>query len=543
MNRFASVALILFVFVLVILARSFQLQITDNEFFKEKSKSRHFRTVVDKTERGMIIDRNGFPLAVSTEMISVGIYPRKFDKKNPNVKTMLKTLNIPVKNFNKILKRKKYSFLKRHLTPAMGEFIKSLQIKGLDIQKETKRYYPAGSLISQIVGFTGIDNKGQEGLELFYDQMLRGKDGTKKVLTDRLGKIVEVADESNLSVAGIDLRLSLDKDIQFFVKEYLQDAINKNKAFSASAVVLNVKNGEVIAMMSLPTYNPNDMKQRVGDGIRNRIVTDVIEPGSVMKPFTMAVALLSQKVRTFDTVDTTPGFIQIGDRTVTDIHNLGNITISDIIKKSSNVGISKVALKVSDAHLWKMLDSFGFGKKSTLGFPGESTGKLPHYKKWNSATKVSLAYGYSLHVTLLQIARAYAAIATGGILKKTTLLQTKSKVSGKRVLTKKIAKDITKMLIEVTSADGTAPKAAIDGILVAGKTGTVKKVNNQGGYTEDKYRSIFAGFAPADNPLYVCVVMVDNPQGDIFYGGSVAAPVFAKIMKKVLIMPQLASNL
>ncbi|RLA09022.1 MAG: penicillin-binding protein 2 [Gammaproteobacteria bacterium] len=539
MSRYTLVTIFLLGFALIILARSWQLQITDYKFFQKQGEDRQLRIITTKSVRGAIKDRSGYPLAVTTNMVSVWMNPKKLDKKHHNLTRLLKSLKISKKKFAKMANKKtRFIYLKRQISPKVGVFIKSLKITGVHLQKEKKRYYSAGSLVSQIIGFTNVDNKGQEGLELFYDSLLQGKDGKRKVLKNRAGEIIETVQQIDQEVEGIDLTLSIDKDMQFFAYQSLRKVMKNTQADSASLVILNVKNGEVVAMASMPTYNPNNPKQRSSHGLRNRVITDVIEPGSVMKIFTMAVALLTKKVQVNQTVDTSPGYITIGDRTVTDVHSMGLLTMSDVIKKSSNVGISKIALKVQDKHMWRILYDFGFGLPPASGFPGESSGVLRHYKQWDNAMKVSLSYGYSMSASLLQIARAYGAIASGGVLKKISLLRTKKINTGKRVLPKKIARIITKMLTRVTEQDGTAPQAVIDGVVVAGKTGTVKKTSSDGGYTDDKYISLFAGFAPADNPQYVCAVMVDNPKGGRFYGGSVAAPVFAEIMKKALFMPQ-----
>jgi len=411
----------------------------------------------------------------------------------------------------------------------------ALGLPGVNLQREYRRYYPAGEVTAHVVGFTNIDDRGQEGLELAYDEWLRGTPGSKRVLRDRLGRVVRNVEQIRKPEPGRDLTLSLDRRIQYLAYRELKRAVFHHQARSGSLVILDVHTGEVLAMVNQPSFNPNDRRQFLPAQTRNRAVTDVFEPGSTIKPFTIAAALLSGRYRPNTLIDTSPGHYRLGRAVIRDDRDYGRINLTTVIQKSSNVGASKIALSLPDELLYRVQDSFGFGAVTGSGFPGEVGGLINDAGHWRRIEKATVAYGYGISVTALQLVRAYAALADDGRLHPVSFLRVTSPEPARRVLPARVARQIRRMLEAVVADGGTGTRARIAGYRVAGKTGTVKKAV-AGGYSEDRYVSVFAGFAPASHPRLAMVVIVNEPRDGIYYGGLVAAPVFSRVMAGALRM-------
>ncbi len=536
MNYRLLIAYLVFVvFSIAVLVRAWQLQVTDHAFLDKQADLRQKRLVNINAHRGMIKDRNGEVLAVSAPVASVWVNPKRIDRKDKKWLLLAKYLGRDLGDIEKTLNARKgrsFVYLKRWVEPKTAANIMALNISGVGIKQEYKRYYPVGEVASQLIGFTNIDDHGQEGIELVYEQWLAGKQGKERVVRDGRGRILDVDAFIAQPQPGKDLVLSIDKRVQYEVVKSLSEARVKYRARAAEMVVLKVDTGEVIAMASVPSFNPNELKSRKGEKTRNRVVIDTFEPGSTMKTFAMIAALSSKKYQPSTVIDTTPGYWKIGKFKVSDHRNFGKLDLGGIIKKSSNVGISKIALDLPPEDLWQTYTKFGFGVTTASGFPGEGSGNLDYFMDWSSAKQATLAYGYGISVTGLQLANAYNIIASGGIKRPPVYLKQQKAEAGQRVISKKMAHQITQMLKTTVADDGTAPRARIAGYSVAGKTGTSKILLN-GEYSK-RYNAVFAGFVPADNPQFTAVVVVYDPQGKAFYGGQVAAPVFSQVMSKVL---------
>jgi len=428
----------------------------------------------------------------------------------------------------------------RQVSPDEGEKIKSLGIPGVYLQREYKRYYPAGEVTSHVIGFANVDDKGQEGLELAYDDWLSGEPGSKRVIRDRLGQVIDDVERIKNAEPGKSVYLSLDRRIQYLAYQSLKSAVKKHKAIAGSAVVLDVSTGEVLAMVNQPSFNANDRSQLKPGVYRNRSVTDVFEPGSTMKPFTIAAALETGRWHPKDNVRTAPGYYKVQGSTIKDIRNYGKINLGEIILKSSNVGISKVALSLDQEQQLNMYMNLGFGVNSGSGFPGERNGNLRSVRV-SEFERATMSFGYGLSVTPLQLARAYSAIAADGILYPVSFLRREESVEGERVMSGQTAKKVRRMMERVVSPEGTANKASIANYRVAGKTGTMHKFIS-GGYAKDRYLSVFAGMAPASNPKLVMVVMINEPRNGQHFGGQVAAPVFSKVISGALRLLDIAPD-
>jgi len=428
---------------------------------------------------------------------------------------------------------REFVYLQRHVDPALAEQVAALKLPGVYLQREYRRYYPAGEVAAQIVGFTNIDDLGQEGLELAYEDWLVGEPGAKRVIKDGRHHIIEDVESISRPRPGKDLTLSIDRRIQYLAYRELKSVMQEHNARAASAVVLDVKTGEVLAMVNQPSFNPNNRQQLRSGDMRNRAVTDVFEPGSTMKPFIAAAALQSGRFRPETPISTSPGWFRVGVNTVRDVHDYGQLDVAGVIRKSSNVGISKIALTLPAEDIWTLLTEIGFGAQTYSGFPGEATGLLSYHGGWNEIETATLAYGYGVSVTALQLAQAYAVLATDGIKRSVTFLRDGDVSEERRVMSATIARQVRAMLEEAAGPEGTAPQAAVAGYRVAGKTGTVKK-SAPGGYSSNKYVAAFAGMAPASDPRLVMIVMVDEPRNGKYYGGQIAAPVFSKVMSGAL---------
>lgn len=516
--------------------RAVDLQIFSKEFLQGQGDARHLRVVPISAHRGAITDRNGEALAISTPVDSVWAQPDVLLTDTRALIQVARKLDLDPNAVKRQLEERRdreFVYLKRHTTPDLAQEVQALGAPGVFLQREYKRYYPMGEVAAHLVGFTDVDDRGQEGLELAYDDHLRGTPGSKRVIKDRLGRIVEDVESISVPRPGHDLALSIDRRIQYLAYRELKAAVATNRARSGSLVMLDVTTGEVLAMVNQPAYNPNNRGDLKPSHTRNRAVTDVFEPGSTVKPFTIAAALESGRYRPDTPIDTTPGWHRVSGKTIRDLHNLGAIDVATVLRKSSNVGASKIALTLPAERLWSMLTKVGFGTQVGVGFPGESTGSLAHHSTWRPIEQATLSYGYGLATTALQLAHAYSVIAADGVLRPLSLVRRDATIEGERVVAPRIARQLRGMLESVVGPDGTAPRAQVAGYRVAGKTGTAHKLVN-GAYSEDQYVALFVGMAPLSDPRLVCVVVIDDPRGEKYYGGQVAGPVFARVMTGAL---------
>ncbi len=519
-----------------LLWRAVDLQHTDKDFLIGQGDARHLRVEVISAHRGKILDRNGEPLAISTPVDSVWANPRELAAKPRRWRELATLLGLDLGQLERLLAQRgerEFVYLKRQVAPGLASKVEQAGVPGVYLQREYRRYYPLGEVAAHVVGFTNVDDVGQEGMELAFDERLRGVAGANRVLRDRLGRIVEEVESIRLPKAGGDLVLSLDRRIQYLAYRALLRAVKRNRARGGSVVVLAARTGEVLAMVNQPAYNPNNNSDRVSSRYRNRAVTDVFEPGSTIKPFTIAAALESGRFTAASTVDTRPGNLKIGKYTVRDPRDYGVIDLSTVIRKSSNVGAARVALALEPRELWQTLNRVGFGTGTGSGFPGEAQGVLTHYFDWGEVHRAALSFGYGLSVTALQLAQAYAVLANDGRYVRISFERVDQPVEGVPVMGRATTQTLRKMLESVVGPEGTAKRAQVVGYRVGGKTGTVRKAVS-GGYAEDRYRAVFAGMAPITRPRLVVVVVIDEPGGKEYYGGQVAAPVYAEIMTRAM---------
>ncbi|WP_119717305.1 peptidoglycan D,D-transpeptidase FtsI family protein [Cognatilysobacter tabacisoli] len=530
---------------LVLVGRAFALQIVNKDFYRQQGDARFLREIPIPTSRGMITDRNGEPLAVSTPVESVWGNPQELLKNPARIPELAKALGVPSDYLTRKLSQragKEFVYLKRRINPDEARRILAHQIPGVFSQREFRRFYPQGEAIAHVLGFTNIDDRGQEGLELAFDEWLRGKPGAKRVIRDRQGRIVENVDLVRAAEPGQDLTLTIDRRIQYLTFRELRSALLRTGASSGSAVVVDVATGEVLAMANLPAYNPNALGAGNSDTHRNRAVTDVIEPGSTMKPLTVAAALEAGVITPTTRFDTNPGWIPNGRYRTTDHHNYGVLDTTGVITKSSNVASAKIVARLPNDTFYEFLHRFGYGQKPGSGFPGESSGVLAPPSRWSGTTKQTMSYGYGLSATPLQIAMAYAALGNGGRLLTPTFVKGGERAEGRQVLDPAIAGEIMRMMQTVTEEGGTATQGAILGYHVAGKTGTARKFNDTGGYSR-RYISFFAGVVPVQNPRFSMVVVVNDPDpAKGYFGGLVSAPVFKNVMEGALRLMDVAPD-
>lgn len=530
--RMMIVVLIIMSSVLVLIGRAFDLHILDREFLQSKGSEHYLKKIPIATHRGMITDRYGELLAVSTPVDSVWVKPEEFIPSRAEWPKLAKLLGVDLMHIQRsVMKRKQLGFvyLKRHIAPKLAQQVMALGLPGVSLQREYRRYYPTGEVTSHVVGFTNIDDVGQEGMELAHNDWLSGQQGIRRVLIDRLGRVIKHDKLIKQAIPGKDLTLSIDRRLQYLAYRELKKAVYQHKAKSGSVVVLDVHTGEVLAMVNQPSYNPNNRRDLIGRKYRNRAVTDVFEPGSTIKPFTIAAALETGRYQPQTIIDTSPGILRIGRNTIHDTRNYGAIDLTRIMQKSSNVGASKLALSIPANNLWRMHTGVGFGTNSQSGFPGEVAGLVNAVSDKQRIERATLSYGYGLSVTALQLARAYSAIANKGRLVPVSFQRVDTVVEGQPVLRPRTARQVISMMETVVSEEGTGVLASIPGYRVAGKTGTVKKITLNG-YSNSRYIAIFAGMIPASDPRLVMVVTIDEPSGGVYYGGKVAAPVFARVM-------------
>ena len=529
--RSRTVGLMLMGAFAALVGRGFYLQVINNDFLQEKGESRYRRDIEVSASRGKVVDRNGDLLAVSTPMKSIWAIPGDARTMSSGQKQQLAALlDISVRELDgKIAPEKTFVFVKRQVPPETADRIAALKLPGVHQEKEYRRYYPTGDMTAHIVGFTGVDDKGLEGVELAYQPSLLGRAGSRSVIRDRRGNIIEDVGALKPPQDGKDVRLALDSKIQYLAYSQLRAAVENNKAKAGGAIVIDARTGEILALVNLPTYNPNNRENLSGAQLRNRALTDTFEPGSVMKPFTAALALERGKVR-FDTViNCAPGKLTIGTATISDAHPHGALTVAQVIQKSSNVGTAKIALGFPPKEMWEMFDSVGFGQAPNLGFPGEVNGRLRPWKNWRPIEQATMSYGHGIAVSLVQLARAYTVFARDGEMVPLSLVRVdEATVHGTRVFSPETVREIRTMLEMAVQPEGTAPKARVPGYRVGGKTGTAYKV--EGGVYAKKYVASFVGLAPISDPRLVVAVMIDEPTGGAHYGGDVAGPAFSQIM-------------
>ncbi|HET6633311.1 MAG TPA: penicillin-binding protein 2 [Rhodanobacteraceae bacterium] len=527
--RLYAVALLLGLASFGLAVRAVDLQVVRRGFLQEQGQARFLRTVPIPVSRGSIFDRNGEPLAVSTPVESIWANPGVLLQHAERLPQLARALGIDAAELAASLRKRasrSFVYLQRQLAPAAAAEIMALDIPGVNEKREYKRYYPSGAVAAHVLGFTNIDDKGQAGLELAFDAALSGKPGAQRVIRDRRGRVVENVDMVEQPQPSRDLTLSIDRRIQYLAWRDLEHTVQEHGAASGSLVVMDVRSGEILAMVDQPGYNPNNINASEPGQRRNRAVTDVMEPGSVMKPFTIATALESGKWTPTTPVDTRPGTLRLDGHVIHDTRNHGLLDVTSVLTKSSNVGASKISLTLSASHMYDVLRRFGFGATSGSGFPGESAGVLPPPNTWSELRKATISYGYGVSVTALQLARAYAAIGNGGVLHTPTFIKGGGD-AGVAVIDPQIADELVRMLETVVSPEGTALKAAIANYSVAGKTGT-SHIASGGGYS-NRYVSVFVGLAPGNDPRLVTVAVVKDPTRGSYYGGLVAAPLFAHV--------------
>ena len=517
-----------------LIGRAAYVQLINNDFYQREGEARFLREIPIATSRGMITDRNGEPLAVSTPVESVWGNPKELLKAPDRLPQLAQALGMPLDELTRKLSQKadkEFLYLKRRINPDEAHRIVALGIPGVFSQREYRRFYPQGEAMAHVLGFTNIDDRGQEGLELAFDDWLRGSPGIKKVIRDRQGRIVESIDLVKPAVPGKDLTLSIDRRIQYLAYRELRAALDKHKASSGSAVIMDVNTGEVLAMVNLPTYNPNAVGMGNPETHRNRAVTDVVEPGSTMKPLTVLSALTAGVVTPNTVFDTNPGYMPLGKYTIRDVHNFGVLTTTTVITRSSNIGAAKIAALVPDQKFYSTIRSFGYGSTPHSGFPGEAAGIVQPPDRWSGSTKTTMSYGYGLNVTALQIARAYCALGNGGHLLEPTFVKGQRNPSV-QIADPRITREVVDMM-ETVVTQGGAKAAGILGYRVAGKTGTARQASG-GGYAAGRYASLFAGLVPASHPRFATVIVINDSQEGGYYGGLVSAPVFHNIMEGAL---------
>lgn len=556
----------------LLVLRAVDLQVFNKQFLKEQGDKKHVDDVSVSAYRGMIKDRNGEPLAVSTPVQSIWVNPKEHKLAEANlieklkkqkqskeqisqelkyyqsidqeqIRQMEKLLDLPqgkvAKLFNEDTNRQ-FAYVARRINPGLADKIKDLNVAGVNLEREFKRFYPAGAVSAHLVGFTDLNDIGQEGLEKGYENFLKGIPGRKRVIRDGKRQIIDDVENIKEPVSGGTLELSIDQRIQYLAYRELQLAVDANKAKSAVLVVLDAKNGEILAAVNQPSFNPNTRKSLKENLYRNRALTEVFEPGSTVKPFVVAAALDGGYIRPTE-LFVTHGTYQIGRHTVKDVHNYGTLDLTHVLKKSSNVAVSQMALKMPPKYFWGIYRRLGFGTSAGAGFPKEASGSLLDYHKWKDFDRATLSFGYGLSTSALQLARAYTALADDGLLHSVSLLKREEDPDAHRVFSAKTAKSVRGMMESVVMKDGTAYEARVDGYTVAGKTGTVKKAG-PGGYTGNKYFAVFAGMAPAKDPRLIITVMIDEPSAGQYYGGLVSAPVFSKVMTGALRILEVAPD-
>ncbi len=521
----------------VLVARSIYLQALKTDFLQEKGDARYSRVIEVPATRGRVVDRHGDALAVSTPVKSIWAIPADAQLSRAEQARLAKLLDMDAADLRRKLAdaQRDFVYLKRQVPPQTADAVAALGLKGIHQHREFRRYYPGGEVTAHVVGFTGVDDAGQEGVELAFQHHLGGKPGSRRVIKDRLGQIVEDVESIRSAQDGRDLALSIDGKLQSLAFGALRTAVAQHRAKAGALVALDVRTGEILALANIPSFNPNNRARLTGAQLRNRAVTDLFEPGSTLKPFTVALALETGKVRPSTVVATDAGRLTLASYTIRDVHPAAALTVAEVIQKSSNVGSAKLALAMPREAMWDLYRRVGFGEAPDLGFPGAAAGRVRHYRTWRPIEQATMAYGHGISLSLVQLARAYTVFARDGELVPLTLVKTSIAASGEKVLSTEAARAVRAMLELAVQPGGTGPRARIMGWRVAGKTGTAHKPEN-GGYAADKYLASFVGFAPASAPRLIIAVMIDEPAAGQHYGGAVAAPVFAQVMQGALRM-------
>jgi cell division protein FtsI (penicillin-binding protein 3) len=522
---------------LALAGRAAYVQVFGNAFFQRQGEVRFARTLELPANRGRILDRNGLILASSVVAQSIWAIPEDVDRDKGKLQQLARLLDMPVSELNRKIEDedKNFVWLKRQVDEPVAQQIEALGIRGVYQRREYRRKYPEGEAASHVVGFTNVENLGQEGVELTFDKALAGRAGSRRVIKDRLGRVVEDVGEQVPPVDGRDLQLSIDSKVQFFAYQKLRDAVLENKAKAGSVVVLDSITGEVLALANYPSYLPEKRQNLTGEQLRNRALTDMFEPGSTMKPITVAMALEAGRITPQTVIETGPGRFNIGGFTISDTHNYGALTVEGVIQKSSNVGALKIAQKMSPHEMWDTYTALGYGQKPQLQFPGVVTGRLRPWKNWRPVEQATMAYGYGLSASLFQMAHSYTAFAHDGQIIPVTMLKSSEPAVGVKVFSAQNAAAVRKMLQMAAGPGGTGQKAQTVGYSVGGKSGTAHKQVGKG-YASNKYRSWFTGMAPIDSPRIIVAVMIDEPSAGQYYGGAVAAPVFSQVVQQTLRM-------
>ncbi len=519
----------------ILVWRAVDLQFSDREFLQEHGDARYLRVVQTEAHRGMITDRNNEPLAISTPVASVWAKPSELLQQRKRWPELAGMLDLSVEHLDTMLtprRKREFVYLRRQVSPDIAEKVAAASIPGVNLVDEYRRYYPAVEVTGNLLGFTNVDDRGQEGIELAFDSTLRGTPGLNRVMRDRLGRVIELVGRERPVQPGRNLALSIDRRLQYVAYRELKKVVTARKATAGHMVILDARTGEILALVNQPSFNPNNRGDYKGDHFRNRAVTDLFEPGSTLKPFTIAAGLESGLYTPTTIIETGPGRFKVGRHVVRDIHNYGTLDVSGVIEKSSNVGSTKIALSLEAEQFWGMLNGVGFGQITGVELPGEGQGRLAAPRSWRPIEQATLAFGYGLSVTAVQLARAYGALANGGMLQGVTILKRDQPEPGVRVMSETTALAVRDMLKRVVET-GTGKAAAVKGYQVGGKTGTVHK-NTESGYAEHDYLSLFAGFIPVSSPRLIGVVIIDGPQGNEYYGGLVAAPVFGAVMHEAV---------
>ncbi|PAT43858.1 peptidoglycan D,D-transpeptidase FtsI family protein [Vandammella animalimorsus] len=523
-----------------LVARAAHVQVFGNDFFLRQGEVRYARTLDLPANRGKIVDRNGLILASSVPAASIWAIPedvRQGDGADvqKQLAQLARLLNMPLKDLQARLsdEDKTFVWLRRQLDWELGQEIMALKINGIHLRKEYKRQYPEGEAAAHIVGFTNVEDQGQEGVELAYNQTLGGKAGSRRVIRNRLGQIVESVGDTVAPVDGQDVQLSIDSKVQFFASQKLAEQVAAHKAKAGSVVVLDARSGEILALANYPSFDPSARRNLTGDQLRNRALTDVFEPGSVMKPITVAMALEAGLVGPKTPINTSPGFITVTGSKLSDVRNFGTLTVEGIIQKSSNVGTTKLAQMMESRYMWDVFAATGFGERPQIGFPGVASGNLRPWKTWRPVEKATMSYGYGLSASLLQMARSYTVFANDGVLLPATLLKRSQPPVGVQVFSSKTARAVRHMLMLAAAPGGSGQRAQTVGYSVGGKSGTARKQIGRH-YAANKYRSWFVGMAPMENPRIIVAVMIDEPSAGQYYGGAVAAPVFSQVVQQSL---------
>jgi cell division protein FtsI (penicillin-binding protein 3) len=518
----------------VLVGRSLYLQSVHNEFLQAKGEMRYARVLEVPATRGRIADRHGTLLAVSTPVSSIWALPSDASQLEPGqLRQLAQLLEMDVTELNaRIASGRDFVFLKRQVSPELAGKVAALNLPGIYQQNEFRRYYPSGEIMAHVLGFTSVEDRGQEGIELAFERLLAGQPGSRRVIKDRRGQVVEDVQSIRSPRDGEDVALAMDGRIQYLAYTALREAVQQHRAKAGSVVVVDVRTGEVLALVNAPAFNPNNRSHLSGEQLRNRVFTDTFEPGSIVKPFVAAMAIESGKFRATTQVDTNSGSFNIGNRTIQDTRPYPKLTVAEIIQKSSNIGVVKMGLAFDSETMWAIYDRLGFGSPPGLGFPGEASGSLRPAKTWKPIEQATMSYGYGISVSLIQVARAYLALARDGDLVPLSLTRVDTPPTGVQVFSPQVAREMRQIMETVVGPGGTAVRAQVSGYRVAGKTGTANKL--EGGRYVGKYVSSFVGLAPVSNPRLVVAVMIDEPSGDQYFGGAVAAPVFSQVTEGAL---------